>query len=169
VIRSQLSAKSRPNLYAWHTHKPNINDLEVRTLIMYRYIVHIAELLLLEILNIYFIFPNVILPVFPRSIFLIWFRTGIIGNISTVVAFVVENNYTSPFSKWNLKQLELSQTQSRWRAIHKENSNKMQKCIKILLFHIYMKPMVVGPCHHGMARPQVADGRTASYMEGSCE
>jgi hypothetical protein len=27
--------------------------------------------------------------------------------------------------------------------------------------------MNVGPCHHGMARPQVADGGTASYMEGS--
>jgi hypothetical protein len=29
--------------------------------------------------------------------------------------------------------------------------------------------MDVGPCHHGMARPQVSDGGTASYMEGSCE
>jgi hypothetical protein len=29
--------------------------------------------------------------------------------------------------------------------------------------------MNVGPCHHGMARPQGADGGTASYMEGSCE
>jgi hypothetical protein len=29
--------------------------------------------------------------------------------------------------------------------------------------------MNVGPFHHGMARPQVADGGTASYMEGSCE
>jgi hypothetical protein len=29
--------------------------------------------------------------------------------------------------------------------------------------------MNVGPCHHGMTRPQVADGGTASYMEGSCE
>jgi len=28
---------------------------------------------------------------------------------------------------------------------------------------------VVGPCHHGMARPQVADRGTASGMEGSCE
>ena len=27
--------------------------------------------------------------------------------------------------------------------------------------------MDVGPCHHGMARPQVADGGMASYMEGS--
>ena len=27
----------------------------------------------------------------------------------------------------------------------------------------------VDPCHHGMARPQVADGGTASDMEGSCE
>ena len=25
------------------------------------------------------------------------------------------------------------------------------------------------PCHHGLARPQVADGGTASNMEGSCE
>jgi hypothetical protein len=31
------------------------------------------------------------------------------------------------------------------------------------------EPMNVGPCHHGMARPQVADEGTASYMEGSCE
>ena len=27
----------------------------------------------------------------------------------------------------------------------------------------------MGPCHHVMARPQVADGETASNMEGSCE
>jgi hypothetical protein len=30
-------------------------------------------------------------------------------------------------------------------------------------------PCQVGPCHHGMARPQVADEGTASDMEGSCE
>ena len=29
--------------------------------------------------------------------------------------------------------------------------------------------LFVGPCHHGMGRPQVADGGTASDMEGSCE
>ena len=29
--------------------------------------------------------------------------------------------------------------------------------------------MDVGLCDHGMARPQVADGGMASYMEGSCE
>ena len=32
-----------------------------------------------------------------------------------------------------------------------------------------LNPCVVGPCHHGMARPQVADRGTASNMEGSCE
>jgi hypothetical protein len=32
-----------------------------------------------------------------------------------------------------------------------------------------VQAMNVGPCHHGMARPQVADGGTASDMEGSCE
>jgi len=31
------------------------------------------------------------------------------------------------------------------------------------------KDYVVGPCHHGMARPQVADRGTASDKEGSCE
>ena len=28
---------------------------------------------------------------------------------------------------------------------------------------------VVGPCHHGMARPQVVDRETASSVEGSSE
>jgi hypothetical protein len=28
---------------------------------------------------------------------------------------------------------------------------------------------VVGPCHHDMVRPQVADRETVSDMEGSCE
>ena len=36
-----------------------------------------------------------------------------------------------------------------------------------MLWALY--PCVVGPCHHGMARPQVADRGTASFMEGSCE
>jgi hypothetical protein len=34
---------------------------------------------------------------------------------------------------------------------------------------IVLLSMNVGPCHYGMARPQVADGGTASDMEGSCE
>jgi len=32
-----------------------------------------------------------------------------------------------------------------------------------------MQAVLVGPCHHGMARPQVADRGTASDKEGSCE
>jgi hypothetical protein len=30
-------------------------------------------------------------------------------------------------------------------------------------------PVLVCPCHHGMARPQVADRGMASYKEGSSE
>jgi len=37
--------------------------------------------------------------------------------------------------------------------------------IKSVISNVY----VVGPCHHGMARPQVADRGTASDKEGSCE
>jgi hypothetical protein len=33
----------------------------------------------------------------------------------------------------------------------------------------WMVPCEEGPCHLGMARPQVADGGMASEMEGSCE
>ena len=35
--------------------------------------------------------------------------------------------------------------------------------------HVLKEALFVGPFHHGMARPQVADGGTASDMEGSCE
>jgi hypothetical protein len=40
--------------------------------------------------------------------------------------------------------------------------------LPLLVFSV-SHAMNVGPCHHGMARPQVADGGTASYVEGSCE
>jgi len=37
--------------------------------------------------------------------------------------------------------------------------------------YILWNPKVnyLGPCHHGMARPQVADGRMVSNMEDKCE
>jgi hypothetical protein len=36
--------------------------------------------------------------------------------------------------------------------------------INVFIFHVRW-----GPCPHSMAHPQVADGGTASAMEGSCE
>ena len=45
-----------------------------------------------------------------------------------------------------------------WRSPHR------------IIVEIYLCIYVTtGPCHYGMARPQVADGGTASDMEGSCE
>jgi hypothetical protein len=38
-----------------------------------------------------------------------------------------------------------------------------------IVYTMYLLPCQVDPCHHGMARPQIADGGTASDMEGSCE
>ena len=35
--------------------------------------------------------------------------------------------------------------------------------------YVCMYAMFVGPCHPGMARPQVADRGTAYDKEGSCE
>ena len=40
---------------------------------------------------------------------------------------------------------------------------------EILYFFLNNSGAVVCPCHHGMARPQIADEGTASSMEGSCE
>ena len=36
-------------------------------------------------------------------------------------------------------------------------------------WYVLATAMNVSPCHHGTARPQVADGGTAFNMEGSCE
>jgi hypothetical protein len=42
-----------------------------------------------------------------------------------------------------------------------------QESLKLYISSIH--PMISGPCRHGMASPQVADGGTASNMEGSCK
>ena len=41
------------------------------------------------------------------------------------------------------------------------SKNKFEKLVNLV--------HVVGPCHHGRARPQVAVRGTASDKEGSCE
>ena len=41
-------------------------------------------------------------------------------------------------------------------------------CVSFTFTYVYVS-MNVGPCHHGMARPRVADGGTATNMEGTCE
>jgi len=41
-------------------------------------------------------------------------------------------------------------------------------CLFYLHFNIF-SAMYVVPCHHGMSRSRIADGGTASNMEGSCE
>ena len=47
--------------------------------------------------------------------------------------------------------------------------NSSPNYFQILGMECRYKAMDVGPCHHSMARPRVADGGMASYMEGSCE
>ena len=45
----------------------------------------------------------------------------------------------------------------------------MRSNVFLLSWVLFILTVFVGPFHHGMARRQVADGRTASDMEGSCE
>ena len=47
--------------------------------------------------------------------------------------------------------------------------DNLKLCIFVFRSVALLSPCVVGPCHHDMARPQVADRGTASDMEGSCE
>jgi hypothetical protein len=43
-------------------------------------------------------------------------------------------------------------------------------CVSVQIYkNINPYSVLVGPCHHGIARPQVADRGTASDKEGSCE
>ena len=37
------------------------------------------------------------------------------------------------------------------------------------VYYYYYKLDAVGPCHHGMEHPQVAERGTASDKEGNCE
>ena len=48
-------------------------------------------------------------------------------------------------------------------------SKSMKYAQSEFVFPIMFRTINVGPCHHGMARPRVADGGTASNMEGSYE
>jgi len=41
--------------------------------------------------------------------------------------------------------------------------------VLVIVIVVGVVAVLVGPCHHGMARPQVADRGTASDKEGSCE
>jgi trehalose/maltose hydrolase-like predicted phosphorylase len=54
------------------------------------------------------------------------------------------------------------------QKIHKEKSNKMQQCIKILLFHIYMKLKTCfrrHTAHHQVPETALA-AFSFSYVEG---
>jgi len=42
-------------------------------------------------------------------------------------------------------------------------------CLQNYLIFVVLLFQVVGRCHHGIARPQVADRGTASDKEGSCD
>jgi len=52
---------------------------------------------------------------------------------------------------------------------HSANSAEYQDPETGIALGVPTSPVLVGPCHHGMARPQVADRGTASDKEGSCE
>jgi hypothetical protein len=79
AIRSQTLAKSRPIPSAWQTV---INLIPITMKSAPSQCTNIVPLgiLLLKVLNLYYILLKVILPVSPPRLFLIWFRTRIIGN-----------------------------------------------------------------------------------------
>ena len=53
-------------------------------------------------------------------------------------------------------------------SVGEHNKRQCQSGVYCMYVCTYMT-VFVGPCHHGMACPQVADGGTASDLEGSCE
>jgi len=60
-----------------------------------------------------------------------------------------------------------------WCAVHASDTLFSEfplsfHCLRLNTTNIFICPLC-SPCHHGMARPQVADRGTASDKEGSCE
>jgi hypothetical protein len=51
-------------------------------------------------------------------------------------------------------------------ALHEEKSNKMQQCIKILLFHIYMKLNMFRATHHPSSGAQNWTGSLWFFIHG---
>jgi hypothetical protein len=56
-----------------------------------------------------------------------------------------------------------------WNAQPNNGLSRATETCSFLDYYNKVLSWYVGPCHHGMARPQFADGGTASSMEGSCE
>jgi len=48
-------------------------------------------------------------------------------------------------------------------------SRNVCSVVKFSIKNDYTSGSVVSPCRHSLTRPQIADGETASSMEGSCE
>ena len=69
----------------------------------------------------------------------------------------------SPFLCIPVGQLKLERLAEGGDELHNFARNAAYYQMYVLYVH------VVGPCHHGMAHPQVADRGTASDKEGSCE
>jgi hypothetical protein len=73
-------------------------------------------------------------------------------NLYSLLVYIEHNRDESPKDK----KLEL------WQIVCKKYNFNINAFVGFIA-------MNVGPCHHGMARPLVADGGTASNMERSCE
>jgi len=58
-------------------------------------------------------------------------------------------------------------TEERKHQLHRFKSLKFNT--KVYSRQLHIQWHVVGPCHHGMARPQIAVRGTAFNMEDSCE
>ena len=103
--------------------------------------------------------PNNILKLQNNANFKIaWWRYLILFILLSIFSFIARKSCINPNNlMYNVESLLCGS----WIYI---NSDIIVLCLLLCSMFLF-----VGPCHHGMARPRVADGGTASHMEGSCE
>ena len=80
-----------------------------------------------------------------------------------VAARLLTNCSNSLRNIHNNNRQNITRTCAKWKAGYFSMAHLVYMVTNLTV------SVLVGPCHHGMARPQVADRGTASDKEGSCE
>ena len=75
-----------------------------------------------------------------------------------------QNSHLKQCVYWGVRQLTASTCKG-----YDCSASRHKDLSSVYVLYIHYESMIVGPCHHDMVRPQVADGGRASNMEVSCK
>ena len=91
--------------------------------------------------------------------------------LNTCLPFIVADDKNLPQQHCGVTHIFIHFTETCSSTHTHTHTHRMHSCFPTATIFTQKHATVpcLWPCHHGMARPQVADGGTASDMVGSCE